>query len=160
MSIFNEVHKRFLSLLIKNEVEFLLLGGYAVILHGGNRTTSDIDLLIKPTKENGEKVLKTFAESGLEIEDISPEDFETEMFLSFGFEPEAVDLMTFTKGITFDQAYSNAAFITIDSQTFKLIDIRDLIKNKESLNREGKKALLDKYDTEELKEIIKNKKRK
>ena len=74
MSIFNEVHQNFLRLLIKNKVEFILIGGYAVILHGGNRTTSDIDLLIKPTKENGQKVIETFNEAGLEIEDISAED--------------------------------------------------------------------------------------
>ena len=42
----------------------------------------------------------------------------------------------------------------------KLIDIRDLILNKESLNRDGKKALLDKYDAEELKEILKRRSEK
>ena len=65
--------------------------------------------------------------------------------------------MTFAKRITFEQAYDNASYTTIEGQSFKLIDIRDLILNKESLNREGKKALLDKYDAEELKEILKRK---
>ena len=157
MSIFSAPHVKFLSVLIKNKVEFVLLGGYAVILHGGNRTTSDIDLLIKPSKENGLKLINAFIEHGLEVEDLKPEDFEKELFLSFGFEPEAVDIMTFTKGITFDEVYANAKEIMVDSQPIKLIDIRDLIKNKESLHRDGSKGLLDQYDVMELKKLFYNK---
>lgn len=157
MSIFNEAHRAFLAAIIKNRVDFILLGGYAVILHGGNRTTSDIDLLIRPTKENGQRLINTFIELGLEVEDISSNDFEQEIYLSFGFEPEAVDVMTFTKGITFEEAYKNSKELEVDGNILKLIDIRDLIKNKENLHREGNKAILDKYDVAELTRIMNEK---
>ena len=157
MSIFNEAHRAFLAAVIKNKVEFVLVGGYAVILHGGNRTTSDIDLLIRPSKENGQKLLDTFMELGLETEDISPSDFEEELYLSFGFEPEAVDVMTFTKGITFEEAYLNSKELKVDGYLLKLIDIRDLIRNKENLGRQGSKAILDQYDVAELTRIMNEK---
>lgn len=131
-----------------------LIGGYAVILHDGDRTTSDIDLLIKPTKENGQKVLNAFKEGNFDTGIIELEEFETELFLSFGFEPEAIDIMTFTKGISYDEADNNASLIDIDGFRIKIIDIRDLIKNKESLNRGGSRGLLDKYDAARLKEIL------
>lgn len=154
MSILNEAHQTFLRLIIKHEVDFVLIGGYAVILHGGDRTTSDIDLLIKPTKENGQKILNAFKEGNFDMGTIELEEFETELFLSFGFEPEAIDIMTFTKGITYDEVDKNASLIEIDGCRIKMIDIRDLIKNKESLDRKGSKGLLDNYDAERLREIL------
>lgn len=157
MSIFNEAHRAFLAGIIKHKVDFVLVGGYAVILHGGNRTTSDIDLLIRPTEENGQRLIDTFIELGLEAEGITAHDFKEEIFLSFGFEPEAVDIMTFTKGITFEEALANSKEMEVDGYVLRLIDIRDLIKNKESLQRQGSKAILDRYDIEEMKRILKEK---
>ncbi len=154
MSIFSAAHLKFLSILIQHRVDFILLGGYAAILHGANRTTSDIDLLIKPSKENGQKVIDSFVAHNLEADDLHPEDFEKELFLSFGFEPDAVDIMTFTKGITFDEVFANAKEINIEGHFLKMIDIRDLIRNKEHLHRTGNKALLDQYDIQELKRIL------
>ncbi|MBC7388951.1 MAG: hypothetical protein H7329_07070 [Opitutaceae bacterium] len=154
MSLFNPAHKTFLLALIKNNVVFLLIGGYAVILHGADRTTSDIDLLIRPSKENGTKVIKTFIDNGLDPGDLIPEEFEQELFLSFGFEPKAIDITTFTKGITFEEAFLNSSNIDFDGVVLKIIDIRDLIKNKLSLRRTGNKALLDKYDAAELQRIL------
>ncbi len=158
MSILNEAHQKFLKLIIKHKVEFVLIGGYAVILHGGDRTTSDIDLLVKPTKENGQNLLNAFKEGNFDAADIELNEFETELFLSFGFEPEAIDIMTFTKGINYEEVDVNANLINIDGFIIKMIDIRDLIKNKESLNRSGSKGLLDSYDAARLKEILQNRK--
>ncbi len=154
MSLFNPIHKSFLQALIYNNIEFILIGGYAVILHGADRTTSDIDLLIRPTKDNGKKLIQTFINYGLDPGDLRPEDFEQELFLSFGFEPDAIDIMTFTKGITFEEAFLNSSNIDFDGINLKIIDIRDLIKNKLSLERTGNKALLDKYDAAELQRIL------
>ena len=157
MSLLNDAHQFFLTLIIKHRVDFVLIGGYAVILHGGDRTTSDIDLLIEPTKENGQKLLNAFKEGNFEAGNIELYEFENPLFLSFGFEPEAIDIMTFTKGITYNEASKNATLINIDGHQIKLVDVRDLIKIKESLQREGSKGLLDKYDAERLKEIINQK---
>ena len=59
MDIFLPEHKKLLLLLVKNKVEFLLVGGYAVIIYGYERTTKDMDLWVKPNNLNKIKLIKT-----------------------------------------------------------------------------------------------------
>ena len=80
--------------------------------------------------------------------------------LTFGLEPEAVDILNFAPGIEFRSAYENAVEETFSGLKIRIIDIHDLIKNKEHLQRKGEKSLLDKYDVEVLKKILKRKEEK
>ncbi|MFM7852709.1 MAG: hypothetical protein ACKO96_12545, partial [Flammeovirgaceae bacterium] len=80
-----------------------------------------------------------------------------QLVLSFGFEPEAIDILNFAPGLDFNQVYKNAIQTTHGGVNSPIIDISDLIKNKEALNRPGEKSHLDKYDVEVLKKIIQKK---
>ena len=62
-NIFNVDFLDFLELLEKHKVEFLLVGGYAVILHGYIRSTGDMDLWIERTNDNYQKITKVYFES-------------------------------------------------------------------------------------------------
>ena len=55
MNIFHDDHLEIIKELLENQVSFLLIGGYAVIFHGYNRTTGDMDLWLEPTNQNKEK---------------------------------------------------------------------------------------------------------
>jgi len=61
--------------------------------------------------------------------------------LSFGLEPDAVDILKYTPGIEFSPAYENALEVDFSGVKLKIIDIRDLIKNKENLKREGENLI-------------------
>jgi predicted nucleotidyltransferase len=150
-------HIRFLKSLIKFEVRFLIIGGHAAIYHGVRRTTSDLDVLIEPTPSNGQKLLTAFHHLGLEVPEITLEEFEKKLVLSFGFEPDAIDILNYTPGIDFQTVYRNSIQVDFSGIKVPMIDIRDLIQNKEALKREGEKSLLDKYDAEVLKKIIQKK---
>ncbi len=150
-------HIRFLKTLIKFDVKFLIIGGHAAIYHGVRRTTSDLDILIQPTKVNGEKIIISLKSLKLDVPEILPVEFETNLILSFGLEPDGVDILNFTPGVDFEVVYKNAVLVDFSGLSVRMIDIRDLIRNKESLNRSGEKALLDKYDAEVLKKIIQKK---
>jgi hypothetical protein len=65
MDIFLDEHKEFLLLLLKHEVEFMLIGGYAVIFHGYERTTGDMDIWLKPSNENKEKFIEVLKSYGI-----------------------------------------------------------------------------------------------
>ena len=158
MGLHSKEHIRLLKALITHEVKFLLIGGHAAIYYGVNRNTGDLDILIEPTRQNGEKLIKALSSVGLIIPEISPEEFERELVLAFGFEPDAVDILNYTPGLDFETTYSNSILLDFDGIKLKMIDIRDLIRNKESLNRHGDKAFLDKYDAEVLKKILEQKK--
>lgn len=157
MSIHSPNHISFLRAFQKHHVKFLLIGGHAAIYYGVNRNTGDLDVLIEPTIVNGQRVIAALQELKLEIPEIEILEFESPMVLSFGLEPDAIDILNYTPGIEFKQVYENAILADFSELKVPLIDIRDLIKNKESLNRSGEKSYLDLYDIEVLKRIVKRK---
>lgn len=150
-------HIKFLKSVQHHEVKFLVIGGHAAIYYGVNRNTGDLDILIEPTKTNGLKLINALAELQLEIPDIEPKEFESPLVLSFGFEPDAVDILNYTPGLEFNKVFSNSILVDVSGLQIPMIDIRDLILNKQSLNRKGEKSLLDRYDLEVLKKIIQTK---
>ena len=71
MNIFLNQHQEMLRMLLENQVEFLLIGGYAVIFHGYARTTGDMDLWLRPTNENKEKIILALANAGYESHELN-----------------------------------------------------------------------------------------
>ena len=157
MSLYSEEHIRLLKSLLESNVKFILVGGHAAIYYGVNRNTGDLDILIEPSQENGKRLINALENIGLEVPDIQPHEFETNLVLSFGLAPDAVDILNYTPGLEFNAAFLNAALVNFSELRIPVIDIHDLIKNKEHLQREGEKSLLDKYDAEVLKKIVKRK---
>ena len=84
MSFFSKVHERILRKFIHYDFDFVLTGGHAVVFYGVRRTTSDIDILVRPTLINGERILKAFKGLKLHIDDIEASDFTKEQVFSFG----------------------------------------------------------------------------
>jgi hypothetical protein len=143
MSFFSKVHERILRKFLSHNVEFVLIGGHAAVFYGVRRTTADIDILVRPTIENGRKIIKAFKELKLEVEEISSDDFAKDNIFTFGVEPDAVDILNFSKGVSLESIFENSIHKKIDELKISIIDIRDLLKNKESLNRSSEKKLVD-----------------
>lgn len=154
MSIDSDDHIRLLKSLISENVKFIIIGGHAAILHGVRRSTADLDILMQPTRDNGARLMTALKKIGLDVPEINPEEFEAKLVLTFGLEPDAVDILTFTPGVEFDLAFENATTLEFEGERLKIIHLKDLIKNKEQLNRQGEKALLDQYDVAILKKIL------
>ena len=74
-NIFNSDFREFILALNNNKVEYILVGGYAVILHGYRRTTGDLDIWVNTTKENYQKLLTAYNEFGLPVTDITADNF-------------------------------------------------------------------------------------
>lgn len=157
---FSRAHDRVLRKFIYCEVDFVLIGGHAAIYHGVQRTTSDLDILIRPTVQNGQRILEACTLLDLEIEGLSPKDFTIPQFFNFGMKPGAVDILNFIVGLSIDQVFDNAQEVRIEELRLKVIDIRDLLSNKESIRRTTEKNLVDQQDIIALKRIIDWKKRK
>src|SRR5690606_36488689 len=92
--------KEFLELLNKNNVDYLLVGGYAVIYYGYPRLTVDIDFWVNPTEENAEKVLVVIKEFGFPTEEVSVKDFfNTDNVFQIGVAPYRIDILTSIEGV-------------------------------------------------------------
>ena len=100
-NIFNDDFRDFIKSLNGYNVDYILVGGYAVILHGYRRTTGDMDIWVRNTQENYEKLLKAFLEFGLPIKDMTLENFlnsnKMDVF-SYGRPPVSIEIMTALKG--------------------------------------------------------------
>lgn len=148
--IFSPFHEKFLRALLQANVRFMVVGGYASIYYGVRRNTGDLDILIRPDRENAVRLLQVFHDLALQTDAIEPEEFEKELYLSIGLEPDAIDIMTVTPGLDFDKAYSRVQFLETGNLKIPFVSFDDLITNKQKLNRHGAKGHLDKADVEAL----------
>jgi hypothetical protein len=155
MSFFSRAHERILRKFIFHNVDFVLIGGHAVVFYGVRRTTSDIDILVRPTIENGARILQAFKSLKLDTVEIEASDFAKEQVFTFGMEPDAVDILTFSRGVSVDAIFENAIFVLIDDLRIRMIDIKDLLTNKEKIQRSLEKGLVDQQDILALRRILK-----
>ncbi|WP_051398249.1 nucleotidyltransferase [Runella limosa] len=123
-------------LLNEEKVEYVVLGGHAVIAHGYLRTTGDIDIFVNPTPENAEKIVLALEKYGFTNGEFEVSDFTlVPNYLSFSRYDGWIDLMTFTVGVTFEECYQNKIELEVQGVKIKFINLRELIKNKKTLGR-------------------------
>ncbi len=138
--------REFLQLLNRNNVRYLIVGGYAVAYHGHPRSTGDIDIFIESTKLNAFSILKAlddfgFSELGITKDDLTAED----NIIQLGYPPLRIDILTSIDGLNFQEAWGNRIIEHIDDLSLNIICLNDLLKNKRSTNRKK-----DEADVEEL----------
>ncbi|MCB0587496.1 MAG: hypothetical protein KDD06_19535 [Phaeodactylibacter sp.] len=129
----------FIQALESNEVEYLLVGGYAVILHGYTRTTGDMDIWVNPSEGNYKRLVRAFREFGMPVFDMTEANFmDTSKFdvFTFGASPISIDIMTKVKGLSFEEVSTNATAVELDKGlSVKVIGLRDLLKAKRASGR-------------------------
>jgi len=142
--------KEFIELLQKREVEFLIVGGFAVALHGYPRYTDDLDILIKRQDRNAKKVIEVLNDFGFGSLGLVEQDFLNEdMIIQLGYPPLRIDLITSISGIdNYDDLFNNAIIIESGEMSLAIISLDDLIQNKDSTDRP-----IDKIDSIKLKKI-------
>ncbi len=137
-NIFHEDFRDFILALNKNEVEYIVVGGYSVILHGYSRTTGDLDIWVNKTSVNYKKLVSAFNAFGLSIFDMTEKNFlsnpDIDVF-SFGRPPVSIDILTDVKGLEFTECFNHASFRSVDGLQVYLIEYRDLIKTKKASGR-------------------------
>lgn len=147
-NILNEDFTEFIQTLNECNVEYILVGGYAVIYHGYNRTTGDLDVWVNPTKENYKKLSLAFSKFGMSVFDMNETKFmNTSNYdvFTFGRPPICIEILTKVKGLEFPETYINSTFTKFDNVDVRMIDIRDLKQAKRAANRSK-----DKDDLEHL----------
>src|ERR1700722_18679908 len=101
-NIFKDDFRDFIQALNNNNVEYILVGGYAVILHGYRRVTGNMNIRVNRTKENHSRLTKAFLEFGLPVFDMTESKFldaGTADVFSFGRPPVSIDIITKLKGV-------------------------------------------------------------
>jgi len=144
--LFNQDFQDFIDALNKAQVEYILVGGYAVILHGYSRTTGDMDIWVKKTSANYNKLKKAFQLFGAPL--FSEQDFLGNSFDVWGIgkEPNRIEILSELKGVLFDEAYPACNTFVQNLIEVRYIHFNHLIKAKEAAGR-----FKDRNDIEQLK---------
>lgn len=138
--------EEFLGLLEKHQVDYMIVGGYAVAFHGHPRFTKDIDIFFAVDKNNISKIRNVLIEFGYGEDNLNDELFINERnVITLGVEPNRIDLINNIDGLTFDEARANAVKGKYGKFEVVFIGLKDLIRNKQSTKRTK-----DKADAEEL----------
>jgi predicted nucleotidyltransferase len=128
--------KEFLKLLNAHEVEYLLIGGYAVGYHGYPRATADMDIWIAMNPANAEKIVAVLKEFGFDLQDLSPELFLEEwQIIRLGVPPVRIEIVTTISGVNFGECYAEKVLGELDGEQVKLIGLKHLKINKEASGR-------------------------
>ena len=133
-------------MLLVAKVDFIIIGGYSVIYHGYKRTTGDIDIWLKPSNDNKEKllpVLKQFGIEDAEIRDIAELDFTEHTVFSIDEAPEKIDFITHINLVKFEDADQHKILVDIDGLTIPFLHLNDLILSKMNTGRPKDKADID-----------------
>ena len=135
-----------LSTFERHGVRYLLLGGYAVILHGYDRTTNDLDLWIAVDPANARRVSAALVEFGFPASAVAAELFERPGHVfRFGRPPVRIELLTSPSGVDFEACWRGRVVHDLGGVSVPVIGLADLRRNKAASGRAK-----DMADLEEL----------
>jgi hypothetical protein len=144
--MFSQDFKEFIQFLNDHDVHYLVVGGYAVAVHGYPRYTKDIDIWIESSQENATKLMAALDQFGFGFVGLKAEDFlEPNQIIQLGYPPNRIDLLTSLVGVDFQSCYDAKIAVTVGSLVVNFIDIDNLKRNKKASGR-----LQDLADVENL----------
>ena len=125
-----------LRLFHEEGVEYVVVGGYAVIAHGFPRTTADLDVLVNPTVANAQRAVRALGRFGYTEGEFEAADFTTvPNFLSFASRGVWIDLLTQTPGVTFADCQRGALVVMLDGVPVRYINLAALRQTKQATGR-------------------------
>ena len=128
--------KEFLKLLNDAEVEYLLIGGYAVGYHGYPRTTADMDVWVAISAKNASKLVDVFHHFGMQDAKLTPELFlQRGKIIRMGVPPMRIEVLTEIDGVRFAECYAAREVVTLGGQKVNMISLRHLRTNKHASGR-------------------------
>ena len=136
-----ELHEDFRDLLVLFAdvgVEFVIVGAYALAFHGTPRASGDIDLFVRASPANAQRVFAALARFGAPLESagVTAADFgQPGAVYQIGLPPRRIDVLTEISGVTFDEAWQSRVTVEVDGREVGFIGRATLLKNKEAAGR-------------------------
>lgn len=133
----NQDYKDMLQSLSDLDVKFIVVGAYALAVHGYPRATGDIDIFVEVSPENSKKIYQALKVFGAPTYEIDEESFnETGVIYQIGVVPRRIDLMTKIDGVEFAAAWANKKVLEIEGIQVAVLSKSDLLKNKKATGRD------------------------
>ena len=120
------------------DAEFVLIGGWAMAVHGRPRATDDLDVLVRATPENAVRVHRALAAFGAPVgpHGVEPDTFAVEgPAYRFGAKPLRAEVLTQISGVTFDEAATDSLTTAVEGRPVRIIGREALLRNKRAAGR-------------------------
>lgn len=139
MDIFDETILDFWKALQKNSVRYIMVGGFAINLHGYQRFTGDLDIWIEDSLENRKNLRKSFVDCDMGdypmIESMQFVTGWTDFHLNNSLRLDILVDMKGLEGYSFDECLQMASIADIEGIKIPFLHINQLIENKKAVNR-------------------------
>jgi hypothetical protein len=134
----NDDFRDILRLLADGRVDFLVVGAYALALHGAPRASGDIDVFVRATPENAGRLYDALLLFGAPVaaQGVVAADFERpDTVYQIGLPPRRIDVLTSISGLSFDEAWATHETATLEGRAIPYIGREALIRNKQASGR-------------------------
>lgn len=146
----NPDFKDMLSAFAEGDVDYLIVGAYALAAHGVPRATGDLDLWIQSTTENAERVLSALEAFGSPTHDLSVSDLsQPDLVFQIGVAPRRIDILSSIDGVAFDQAWEDRVLVEVEGVELPVISREHLVANKRALGRTRDIADIERLEAED-----------
>jgi hypothetical protein len=121
---------------VDHEVRFLVVGAYALALHGRPRATGDLGVWVEATPDNAARVMAALAAFGAPMTGIAQADFATPgVVYQVGVPPGRIDILTDLTGLTFAEAWPGRLHCPFGDVEVDFIGREAFIRNKRATGR-------------------------
>jgi hypothetical protein len=126
--------------------EFLVVGAHALAVHGHPRATGDLDLWVRASVENAERVWTALVAFGAPLDELRRGDLATPgIVFQIGIAPNRIDILTSISGVSFEEAWPARLNAEVAGRTIPVLGRDHLLANKRATAR-----LRDLADVEDL----------
>jgi len=156
MNVFFEEHRKLIADMLDENVQFMLVGGYAVNFHGYNRTTGDMDIWLNADNDNKLRVIRALAKNDIDeddLEEIKKLDFTHTLVFSAWQSPYKIDFLTKVSGVSYEEADKAKILADVEGLTIPVINLNHLVLTKIATGRSQ-----DRTDIEKLQQVQQKKK--
>jgi hypothetical protein len=134
--LLNPDFRDMLSALSEEGVEYLLVGAYALAVHGVPRATGDIDVWVRPTPGNARRVLAALRRFGAPVAELTERDLVTPgTVFQIGVAPRRIDVLSSIDAVEFDEAWARRYTVHVEGVEVTVLSREHLVRNKKATGR-------------------------
>jgi len=128
--------RKFIELLNSRGIEYVIVGAHSLAFHARPRYTGDLDILVRPSRENADKLVSLLRDFGFGKEDFAESDFTVpEQMIQLGRAPNRIDLLTSLSGVTVEEAFRTKISTEMEGLPIFVLSKELLIQNKRAVGR-------------------------
>src|SRR6185295_10284249 len=134
----NEDFQDLLTILVEEQVRFLVVGAHALAVHGVPRATGDLDIWVEPEQQNADRAWRALTRFGapLEAQNVTRDDFSRRgTVYQIGLPPRRIDILSEIDGVEFDRAWESHVMGTVGPLQVPFLGRATLLENKRATGR-------------------------